>query len=124
MSLFIALTVNVLYVMVLGLAAPEARTASVLGGEGLKILAFWVTAFYGGSVSSRLRRQATQLRVYEETILELRAQQKSMASAHSVPVSSVPTGSSTSSPPSSSAGSSTPSSSSLEKPLENLEKPI
>jgi hypothetical protein len=97
MSLFIALTVNVLYVVVLGLAGPDARTASVLGGEGLKILAFWVTAFYGGSVSSRLRRQATQLRVYEETILELRAQQKAMTGANRVPSSSAPADSSTSS---------------------------
>ncbi len=73
MSLFIALTVNVLYAVVLGLMPSAQRQASVLGGEGLKILAFWAVAFYGGSVSARLRRQATQLRVYEETLLELRA---------------------------------------------------
>ena len=90
MSLFIALTVNVLYVVVLGLAPSPSRTASTLGGEGLKILAFWVTAFYGGSVSSRLRRQAGQLRVYEETILELRAQQKARIAANPVPSSPAP----------------------------------
>lgn len=73
MSLFIAFTVNVLYVVVLSLMPLAQRQASVLGGEGLKILAFWAVAFYGGSVSARLRRQATQLRVYEETLLELRS---------------------------------------------------
>ena len=44
----------------------------MLGGEGLKILAFWAVAIYGGAISGRLRRQAQQLRVYEETIRELR----------------------------------------------------
>lgn len=74
MSLFVALTFNVLYVFVLGLAPVGAVKPSVLGGEGLKILAFWAVAFYGGAISARLRRQANQLRVYEETILDLRAQ--------------------------------------------------
>jgi hypothetical protein len=73
MSIFIAATMNVLYVVVLGLAPAHLRAPSVLGGEGIKILAFWVVALYGGSVSARMRRQANQLRVYEETILELRA---------------------------------------------------
>ena len=81
MSLFIALTVNVLYVIVLGLMPLEQRQASVLGGEGLKILAFWATALYGGSVSARLRRQASQLRVYEETLLDMRVQHRAELSA-------------------------------------------
>jgi hypothetical protein len=73
MSVFVAATMNLLYVIVLGLAPPELRAPSVLGGEGMKILAFWAVALYGGSVSARIRRQANQLRAYEETILELRA---------------------------------------------------
>ena len=76
MSVFVAATMNVLYVVVLGLAPPHLRAPSVLGGEGLKILAFWAVALYGGSVSARIRRQTNQLRVYEETILELRSQLK------------------------------------------------
>jgi hypothetical protein len=81
MSLFVAATMNVLYVVVLGLA-PEGKVApSVLGGEGLKILAFWMVALYGGSVSARLRRQANQLHVYEETIAELRTELVSARSA-------------------------------------------
>ena len=74
MSLFVAATMNVFYVVALGLAPAGSVKPSVLGGEGLKILAFWAVAFYGGSVSARLRRQANQLHVYEETIAELRAQ--------------------------------------------------
>lgn len=72
MSLFVAAVFNVLYVVVLGLAPPGAVHPSVLGGEGLKIIAFWAVALYGGAVSARLRRQANQLRVYEETIFDLR----------------------------------------------------
>lgn len=74
MSLFVAAVFNVEYVIVLGLAPAGMLKPSVLGGEGLKIAAFWATALYGGAVSARIRRQATQLRVYEETIAELKAQ--------------------------------------------------
>ncbi|HLV79426.1 MAG TPA: hypothetical protein VKT32_04060 [Chthonomonadaceae bacterium] len=74
MSLFVAAAFNILYVVTLALAPAGAVHPSVLGGEGLKILDFWAVALYGGAVSARLRRQANQLRVYEETILELRAQ--------------------------------------------------
>jgi hypothetical protein len=76
MSLFVAGIFNLFYVIVLGLAPKEELKPSVLGGEGLKILAFWLTALYGGTISARLRRQAGQLRVYEETIGELRAELK------------------------------------------------
>lgn len=72
MSLFVAATVNLQYVIVLGLSPEPFIKPSVLGGEGLKLLAFWAVALYGGAISARLRRQANQLRVYEETILELR----------------------------------------------------
>lgn len=82
-SLYVALMFNVLYAVTLGLAPPGEVKPSVLGGEGLKILAFWATAFYGGSVSARLRRQANQLRVYEETILGLRAQLRRNAHSNS-----------------------------------------
>ncbi len=74
MSLFVAGAFNVLYVVVLGLAPASEREASVLGGEGLKIVAFWAVALYGGAISARIRRQGSQLRVYEETIREQRAQ--------------------------------------------------
>ncbi len=74
MSLFVAATFNLFYVVTLGLAPPGRVQPSVLGGEGIKIVAFWAVALYGGAVSARLRRQANQLRVYEETLLELRAQ--------------------------------------------------
>jgi hypothetical protein len=74
MSIYVSLLLNVMYVTVLGLAPSGAVRPSVLGGEGLKILAFWAVALYGGAVSARLRRQANQLRVYEETIAELRSQ--------------------------------------------------
>ena len=77
MSLFVAGVFNLFYVTVLGLAPKGELLPSVLGGEGLKILAFWLTALYGGTISARLRRQAVQLRVYEETIAELRASLKS-----------------------------------------------
>jgi hypothetical protein len=73
MSVFVAAVFNVMYVGTLGLAPPGEVKPSVLGGEGLKILSFWGVALYGGAISARLRRQANQLRVYEETILELRA---------------------------------------------------
>ncbi len=72
MSLFVAAVFNVLYVVVLGFAPESERQASVLGGEGLKIVAFWGVALYGGAISARIRRQGNQLRVYEETIRELR----------------------------------------------------
>ncbi len=91
MSLFVAAIFNVLYVIVLGLAPPEARHPSVLGGEGLKIIAFWAVSLYGGSVSARLRRQANQLRVYEETILELRADRRDHALQVSSESTNVPT---------------------------------
>lgn len=72
MSLFVAAMFNLCYVTVLGLAPANEIQPSTLGGEGIKILAFWAVAFYGGAVSARLLRQANQLRVYEETIEELR----------------------------------------------------
>ncbi|HLK56149.1 MAG TPA: hypothetical protein VKU00_06280 [Chthonomonadaceae bacterium] len=71
MSLYVAALFNGMYVLVL--ARAPAGEASVLGGEGVKIVAFWAVALYGGAISARLRRQANQLRVYEETIAELRA---------------------------------------------------
>ncbi len=71
MSLFIAAAVNVCYAIVLSMA-PELPP-TVLGGEGLKVIAFWAVAFYGGSVSARIRRQAFELSTYEETIAELRS---------------------------------------------------
>ena len=73
MSVFVAGVFNLMYVVTLGLAPAGAVKPSVLGGEGLKILSFWGVALYGGAISARLRRQANQLRVYEETLLELRA---------------------------------------------------
>ncbi len=81
MSLFVALLFNILYAMVLGLASAADSQTSVQGGEGLKFLAFWAIAFYGGSVSERFRRQAGQLRVYEETLLELRARLRTLTEA-------------------------------------------
>lgn len=83
MSLYVAGMFNLLYVLVLGLAPETERMPSVLGGEGLKIMAFWAVALYGGAVSARLRRQANQLRVYEETIAELRARMGETASSSS-----------------------------------------
>lgn len=74
MSVFVAGIFNIMYVGTLGLAPPGEVKPSVLGGEGLKILSFWGVALYGGAISARLRRQANQLRVYEETILNLRAE--------------------------------------------------
>ena len=79
MSLFVALMFNICYALVLALAPTAESQASVQGGEGLKFLAFWATAFYGGSVSERFRRQANQLRVYEESLLELRARLKAVS---------------------------------------------
>jgi len=70
MSLYIAVMVNVLYVIVLSLAPPLRPT--VLGGEGIKILAFWGVALYGGAVAARIRRQAFEIAAYEETIAELK----------------------------------------------------
>ncbi len=85
MSLFVALVFNLLYVVVLGFAPPQEVQPSVLGGEGLKIIAFWAVALYGGAVSARLRRQANQLRVYEETIAELQARLKAQPSSEGPP---------------------------------------
>jgi len=70
MSLYIALLVNVLYVVTLSLA-PELRP-TVLGGEGLKILAFWGVALYGGTVAARMRRHSFEIADYEETIADLK----------------------------------------------------
>jgi hypothetical protein len=70
MSLYIAALVNVLYVIALSLAPTLKPT--VLGGEGLKILAFWGVALYGGAVSARIRRQAFEIAAYEETVAELK----------------------------------------------------
>ncbi len=72
MSLYVAALFNILYVIVIGTASDNMILPSVLGGEGIKIIAFWAVAFYGGSVSARIRRQAAQIQVYEETIYELR----------------------------------------------------
>ena len=74
MSLFIAGAVNVLYVIVLTI--DRSVEPSVLGGEGLKILAFWGVALYGGTVAARLRRQAHEIATHEDTIAELRAELK------------------------------------------------
>jgi hypothetical protein len=71
MSLYIAVLVNVLYAVTLSLA-PEQLRPTVLGGEGLKILAFWGVAMYGGAVAARIRRQVLEIASYEETIAELR----------------------------------------------------
>ena len=70
MSLYIATLVNVLYAITLSFA-PELRP-TVLGGEGLKILAFWAVALYGGAVAARIRRQIFEIEAYEETIAQLR----------------------------------------------------
>jgi hypothetical protein len=72
MSLYIAVLVNVLYASTLS-AAP-GLPPTVLGGEGLKILAFWGVALYGGAVAARIRRQAYEIAAYEETIAELKAE--------------------------------------------------
>jgi hypothetical protein len=71
MSLYIAVLVNVLYAVTLSLA-PQQLRPTVLGGEGLKILAFWGVALYGGAVAARIRRQILEIASYEETIAELR----------------------------------------------------
>ena len=81
MSLYVALLFNILYVVALGTAPAGVVHSSVLGGEGLKITAFWAVALYGGSISARLRRQANQLRVYEQTIAELRGRMKAQSAA-------------------------------------------
>ena len=81
MSLFVAAVFNILYVFVLGFAPESERQASVLGGEGLKIVAFWAVALYGGAISARIRRQGNQLRVYEETLREQRAEITALQSA-------------------------------------------
>ena len=74
MSLYVAVVVNLLYV---GILSVDPRVEpSVVGGEGLKILAFWSVALYGGVVSSRIQRQAHVLASYEDTIAELRAELK------------------------------------------------
>jgi hypothetical protein len=72
MSLYIAGIVNVLYAGVLSLGPRLEPT--VLGGEGLKILAFWGVALYGGAVAARIRRQAYEIEAYEDTIALLRAE--------------------------------------------------
>lgn len=72
MSLYIAVLVNVLYVAALSQVSKKMEP-TVLGGEGLKILAVWGTALYGGAVAARVRRQAFEIAAYEETIAELRA---------------------------------------------------
>ena len=81
MSLYVAAAFNVFYVLAIGTAPLAQRLPSVLGGEGVKIVAFWAVALYGGSISARLRRQANQLRVYEETIMELRREARRTADA-------------------------------------------
>ncbi len=75
MSLFIAAAVNLLYVAVLALGPQLEPT--VVGGEGLKIIAFWGVAIYGGVVAARMRRQAFEIAAYEQTIGELREQLES-----------------------------------------------
>ena len=70
MSLYIAALVNVLYASVLSLGPQLEPT--VLGGEGLKILAFWGVALYGGAVAARIRRQSFEIAAYEDTIAALR----------------------------------------------------
>jgi hypothetical protein len=70
MSIYIASMVNIFYAITLSLAPDLPPT--LLGGEGLKILAFWGVALYGGSVAGRLRRHANEMIAYEETIAELK----------------------------------------------------
>ncbi|MBV9866423.1 MAG: hypothetical protein JO316_13805 [Abitibacteriaceae bacterium] len=72
MSLYIAVLVNVFYPIALSLG-PHQLQPSVVGGEGLKLLAFWGVALYGGAVSARIRRQVYEIAAYEDTIAELRA---------------------------------------------------
>jgi len=79
MSLYIALLVNVFYVVALSFA-PELRP-TVLGGEGLKILAFWGVALYGGAVAARMRRQIFEIADYEETIVDLKEALRQQAAA-------------------------------------------
>jgi hypothetical protein len=83
MSIYIASLVNALYAVTLSLA-PELPP-TLLGGEGLKILAFWGVALYGGSVAGRLRRHAGELIAYEETIAELKQRLKEIKRASADP---------------------------------------
>ena len=83
MSLFVAVVVNILYVAVLSVG-PRVEP-SVVGGEGLKILAFWSVALYGGVVASRIQRQAHVLASYEDTIAELRAELKRLETEEEQP---------------------------------------
>ncbi len=73
MSIYLASLVNVCYAFALTIAPPAEREAAVLGGEGLKILAFWGVALYGGGIAARMRRHLHEISAYEDTIAELRA---------------------------------------------------
>jgi hypothetical protein len=88
MSLYIAVLVNVLYTAVLAVA-PYTLKPTVIGGEGLKLLAFWGVALYGGAVAARIRRQAYEIEAYEETIQELKEEVRKLrgGSAGKEPVS-------------------------------------
>jgi len=72
MSLYIAVLVNVCYAVILS-SAPELKP-TVLGGEGLKILAFWAVAVYGGSVSARIQRQLHEVDSHLDKIEKLQAE--------------------------------------------------
>jgi len=76
MSIYIAALVNIGYAIIL--AIDPMVIPSVLGGEGLKILAFWGVALYGGSVAARIRRQAFEIAAYEDTIEDLRTQLRNL----------------------------------------------
>lgn len=80
MSLYIAVGVNLLYPLALS-AGPHQLRSTVVGGEGLKLLAFWGVALYGGAVSARIRRHLYEMAAYEETIAELRAALKATQDA-------------------------------------------
>ncbi|MCS6859762.1 MAG: hypothetical protein NZT92_05530 [Abditibacteriales bacterium] len=73
MSVFVALAFNVAYVLVLTSAAPLSAT---LPHEGVKILAFYLAAFYVGYLATRFQRLRHEVDGYVETIAQLREELK------------------------------------------------
>ena len=69
MSVFVALVFNVAYVIVLSNTPQKNAT---LPNEGVKILAFWLAAFYVGYLSTRFQRLQREVDGYVETIAQLR----------------------------------------------------
>lgn len=69
MSVFVALTFNVAYVLILS-NAPQKNVP--LPNEGVKILAFYLAAFYVGYLSTRFQRLQREVDGYVETIAQLR----------------------------------------------------